>query len=130
VRIFLSYAREDRDWAKELAVKLKKAGMEVWEPEVELFPGDNWALETGKALESSQAMVVLVSPAAAASETLQHEVSYALGSEKFSDKLIPVVVRPTRKMPWILDHLKPETGNPKEVSKRIVDRLKRRGVAA
>jgi hypothetical protein len=98
--------------------------MLVWDPESELAPGDNWPLEIGKALASAEAMIVLVSPAAADSKMLREEVSYALGSRKFKDRLIPVIIRPTSKMPWILKRLKPEKGDPAEVSKRIIHRLK------
>jgi hypothetical protein len=98
--------------------------MHVWDPESELAPGDNWPLEIGRALASAEAMIVLVSPAAADSKMLREEVSYALGAKKFRDRLIPVIVRPTNRMPWILNSLKPEKGDPAEVSERIIHRLK------
>jgi hypothetical protein len=37
---------------------LEKGGFEVWDPAARLTPGDNWALEQGKALEDAEAMVV------------------------------------------------------------------------
>lgn len=129
-RIFLSYADKDKLWARELALQLKNAGLRVWYPDGELYPGDNWPLANGKALESAQAMVVLVSPESAASEVILNDLSYALGSEKFRDKLIPVIVRPTSKMPWILKKMKPVKGSPRQVSTVIVDRLKTSGASA
>jgi len=124
VRVFISHSDEDKRWAEQIAARLKKAGLRVWDPESELWPGDNWHLEIGKALASAEAMIVLVSPAAADSKMLREEISYALGSKKFKDRLIPVIVRPTSKMPWILKSLRPEKGDPAEVSKRIIHRLK------
>ena len=124
MRVFISHSDEDKRWANQIAARLKQAGMLVWDPESELAPGDNWPLEIGKALASAEAMIVLVSPAAADSKMLREEVSYALGSRKFKDRLIPVIIRPTSKMPWILKRLKPEKGDPAEVSKRIIHRLK------
>jgi len=124
VRVFISHSDEDKRWADQIASRLKQAGLRVWEPESELAPGDNWPLEIGKALASAEAMIVLMSPAAAESKMLQEEVSYALGSKKFKDRLIPVIVKPTSKMPWILKRLHPEKGNPAQVSERIVHRLK------
>jgi len=124
VRVFISHSDEDRRWASQIAALLKQAGMRVWDPESELGPGDNWPLEIGKALASAEAMIVLMSPAAADSRLLQEEVSYALGSKKFKNRLIPVIVKPTTKMAWILKKLNPEKGDPAAVSKRIIHRLK------
>ena len=124
MRVFISYSDEDRRWANQIAARLKQAGLHVWDPESELAPGDNWPLEIGKALASAEAMIVLMSPAAADSRMLQEEVSYALGSKKFKNRLIPVIVKPTSKMPWILKKLNPERGDPAAVSARIIHRLK------
>lgn len=124
MRVFISHSDEDKRWASQIAAKLKEAGLHVWDPYAELYPGDNWHLEIGKALAAANAMIVLMSPAAAESKLLREEVSYAIGSERFRDRLIPVVVRPTNKMPWILKTMRPEKGSPDEVSKRIIQRLK------
>ena len=124
MRVFISHSYEDKRWADQIAAKLKQAGLYVWDPEAELFPGDNWHLEIGKALAAAEAMIVLMSPAAAESKMLREEISYAIGSKKFKDRLIPVIVRPTSKMPWILKTMNPEKGDPAEVSKRIIRRLK------
>jgi len=55
--------------------------LRVWDPDAELFPGDNWHLEIGKALAAAEAMIVLMSPAAAESKMLLEEISYALGKK-------------------------------------------------
>ncbi len=124
MKIFLSYAPQDHEWARKLASSLKRKGFEVWDAAFDISPGKNWHLEIGKALEDAQAMIVLVSPAAAESDELAREIDYALGTERFRNRLIPVIVKPTKKLPWILDRLKPEKGEPSEVSDRITERLK------
>ena len=102
MKVFVSYAPADREVAKELASHLAKADFEVWDPAETLFPGDNWALQTGKALQESSAMVVLISPRSMKSDVVRHEIDYALGSARFKGRLIPVIVKPTKEMPWIL----------------------------
>lgn len=102
MKVFLSYSSEDREIAQELASKLSKAGLDTWDPAEALFPGDNWALRIGEALEESDAMVVLISPTSVKSEHVQHEIQYALGAARYKGRLIPVVVKPTKDMPWIL----------------------------
>lgn len=125
VDVFVSYASEDRAWARELISHLEEKGLNVSDPASELSPGDNWSLEIGKALEGAGAMVVLVSPASARSESAQRDLDYALGSKKFRDRLIPVIVKPTDKVPWILRRLDPVKGTPSQASERIAKRLKR-----
>ena len=128
--VFVSYSSSDQKWAKELISHLEDEGLKVRDPRSEIFPGDNWSLEIGKALESSNALVLLVSPSAIKSESFRRETEYALGSKRFRDRLIPVIVKDTPKLPWILRHLNPEKGDPSRVSKRILKRLTAAGSSA
>lgn len=105
IRIFLSYTQSDRPFARKLSERLGAAGFQVFDPVDELLPGDNWSLEIGRALDASDAMVVLISPASVRSPWVQREIQYALGSERFQDRLIPVEVEPTDDFPWVLNHL-------------------------
>jgi|SRR5580704_14616355 hypothetical protein len=88
--------------ARELATHLEKAGFDTWDPADARFPGDNWALRIGKALQESEAMVVLISPDSMKSQTVRQEIDYALGSPQYKGRLIPVVVKATSEIPWIL----------------------------
>ena len=102
MKVFLSYAESDRDVAKELAALLEKAGHSVWYPDGALYPGENWALEIGKALDDSEAMVVLLSPHAMKSDWVQKEIEFALGAAQYRRRLISMLVKPTANVPWIL----------------------------
>lgn len=103
MKIFLSYAASDRQVAGRLAEGLRCEGLEVWAAEKEVLPGDNYGLQIGRALESAEAMAVLVSPESMQSASVQSEINYALGASNFAGRLIPVIVRPTRSMPWIME---------------------------
>ena len=88
----------------------KRVGLEVWNLDRELLPGDNWAHEVSRALEESQAMVVLLTPAAIDSPYVRRDVEFALGAKNFSNRLIPVVVGdpdqfPKQRLPWIVRRL-------------------------
>ena len=104
-RIFLSHAPSDQRWARQLSEQLEAAGFEVFDPFDELLPGDNWSLAIGRALDTSDAMIVLMSPAGASSTWVQNEIQYALGSERFQDRLILIEIEPTESFPWVLNHL-------------------------
>lgn len=101
-KVFLSYVHADRSSAEKVARQLESAGLSPWDPSEEIQPGDNWALKLGHALENADALVVLLSPDAVASKYVQREIEYALTSLRYKDRVIPVVVRPTRDVPWIL----------------------------
>ena len=47
-------------------------------------------------------MIVLLSPEGVQSEWMRREIEYALGSRKYEGRLIPVMVRPTSDIPWVL----------------------------
>jgi hypothetical protein len=132
LKVFLSYADRDDKLAQALRIELEKGGFEVWDPVARLTPGDNWALEQGKALKDAEAIVVLLSPAALASDHVKREIDYALGEPRFKGRLIPVVVRPVKEIPWILETLQvlridADLGRG---SRRVLEALKRIQTAA
>ena len=111
MQVFISHASKDKVVARHLAHRLTEAGLKVWIPEDEILPGDNWAKKVGEALEESDLMVVLITPHAFESEWLKEEIQYALTSEHYQGRLIPVFLgdnteTPTD-VPWILRKLNP-----------------------
>src|SRR5262245_30621627 len=102
IQVFMSYAQSEAGLAKELSSYLKAQGFRVFDPAVELLPGDNGRVEAGKALEASQAMVVLISPEAVNSPWVQGEIGFALGAKQYAGRLISIEVEPTKDVPWIL----------------------------
>lgn len=106
MKVFLSYAHTDATLADRVREALTDNGLEVSDPRRDHLPGDNWADEVARALEESQAMVVLLTPGPMSPE-VKRNIEYALGSENYSDRLIPVVVGdpknfPTTVIPWIV----------------------------
>lgn len=107
MRVFISHSGEDKALARKVAATLQEAGLEVWDDQTEILPGDNWAEKVAQALRDSDAMVVLFTPQAFASKTVRHEVEYALGEERYRNRLIPVLAGPPEEiseqnLPWIL----------------------------
>jgi hypothetical protein len=127
MKIFLSYADADRSYAQRLASELTREGYQVWDAAQEVQPGENFSLKIGEALEQSKAMVVLLSPDAVKSQWIRREVQFALGSARYAGRLIPVIIRPTKEIPWILRKLNPlnATRNWPRDTKLVVDVLRR-----
>ena len=70
------------------------------------------------------AVVVFISPEAVESRSVSREIEYALGAKHLRGRLIPVVLRPTKDAPWILQSLQPvRYEGPSKTSQQIVEIL-------
>ena len=110
MKVFISHAHTDEPLVKKIAAFLEEAGLEVWDANREILPGDNWADKVAQALQESEAMVVLLTPDALRSSWVRREIEYALGEPGYRKRLIPVFVGdqtelPKEEVPWILRHL-------------------------
>ena len=84
-RIFLSYAREDGDCAKQLAELLARTGHEVWWDK-HIQGGSRFSSEIDRALKEAEAVIVLWSPASVQSAWVQDEAAEGRDTER----LVPV----------------------------------------
>ena len=110
MKVFISHAYMDEPFVRKVAAGLEKVGLEVWDATREILPGDNWAAKVARALEESEAMVVLLTPDALRSNWVSWEIQYALGEQRYRNRLISVIVGdpeelPKEDIPWILRHL-------------------------
>ena len=123
MQVFISHSDSDSPLAARVSRALRKAGLQVWDPALHLFPGDNWPAQVGRALEESDAMVVLLIPSSISSPHVKADMTYALGSKSYKNRLIPVAVGgreqlPTGEIPWIVRKLRwvdlpnPESADP------------------
>jgi hypothetical protein len=126
-RVFISHATRDSDWARRLVDQLTAAGLHAWDSSTDLLPGSDFSREVSRALDRADLLVVLISPAAVKSDWVRREIQYALGTEKFQDRLIPVLVEPTAKedVPWILNKLDWAKGTPEKVAEQIAKALEK-----
>jgi len=133
MKVFLSHAATDQTLARKVSKVLQKSGLDVWDEQSEIFPGDNWAEKIGQALKEANAMVVLLTPAGVKSHSVHREIEYALGEKTYRQRLIPVFVGSPEKfqdeeIPWILRRLKSirltETEQPDEDLQQIADMLR------
>ena len=106
MKVFLSYSHADSRLAAQISNALQQSGMQVWTPDANILPGDNWGAELGRALEESNAMVVLLTPDPPDCDVMRN-IDYALGAKNYSNRLIPVVVGDPAQVradlvPWIV----------------------------
>lgn len=110
MKVFLSYSHADSRLAARISNALQQSGMQVWTPDVNLMPGDNWGAELGRALEESNAMVVLLTHTPPDCDVMRN-IEYALGAKNYSNRLIPVVVGDPAQVrvdlvPWIVRQMR------------------------
>lgn len=58
MRVFITYAYEDRTKVKQLYNMLQSEGFDAWLDSERVLPGQDWELEIRKAIESSDAIVI------------------------------------------------------------------------
>lgn len=91
-KIFISYSRKDTDFARKLANDLEKAGYDVWWDISDLQGGDDWVQSIPAAIESSQFLLVVLSPDGVASPWVRKEYTQGLSLRK---RIIPLMLETT-----------------------------------
>jgi len=123
--VYLSFSRRDERTAIRIAKELRSLGFVVWD-DFQIAAGANWAVQVAEALERADAIVLLISPEYLASQWAQREIEYALSTAKYKGRVIPVMLRPTRDVPWILETFQRIDATPgrRNVGKHIAEALR------
>lgn len=124
-RVFISGSASDGPIIRKLAARLEASGIVASNPAIEALPGANVAAELGKALNRAEALIVLISPESMRSPAVRQEIQYALGEERFQDRVFPVMVKdtPSHTIPWILRSLQWAKGGVDKAADQIVKAL-------
>ncbi len=78
-RVFIAYAKEDREVAERLYRELTAAGFDPWMDSVKLLPGQNWPRAIEAAIETSDFFIACFSENSARKRGgFQAEIRYAL----------------------------------------------------
>ncbi len=86
--IFISHVEEDQKIALEIAKGLEEAGYTTWYYERDGIPGVGYLEQVGKAIDQSQAIILIISPDSLGSNQVTNEVVRAYESRK---PFIPVL---------------------------------------
>jgi hypothetical protein len=79
---FFSYSRSDSPFVTRLAADLKAAGVSAWLDTRDIAPGHEWDRAIEAALAKIPRMILILSPASAASRNVRDEISFAIDSGK------------------------------------------------
>ena len=72
--IFVSYAREDKEFARQLHRRLRESNRIPWQDLRNLRGGDYWQATIDEALRNAEALVVVMSPQATKSQYVTYSV--------------------------------------------------------
>ncbi len=78
--VFISYNQANADFAALMMMQLEKAGFDTWLDKNRLRVGNDWSQEIDRGITEAFALIVVMSPAAKASEYVTYEWSFALGA--------------------------------------------------
>jgi len=87
-RLFISYARVDSAFVDWLADQLETHGHPIWLDRHDIQPGDVWDDRIDEGLRACKSMILVMTPAAMASDTVSSEWKFALDQGK---PLIPLL---------------------------------------
>ncbi len=99
LKVFVSYAKEDRDLALKYYDMIRQEGASPWMDVKHLLPGQNWEAEIDKALSNANVVVLLLSRKSINKRGfVQREANDAIGRLKYKQPtdiyVIPLLLEP------------------------------------
>jgi Tol biopolymer transport system component len=88
---FISYSRNNSDFALRLARDLREAGFDIWLDQLDIRTGARWDDEVEKALEKSTTFLIVLTPESIQSQNVKDEIGYAINAGK---NILPIVLKP------------------------------------
>ena len=90
--VFISYAKEDIAFAKDVKRNLEAANFKVWMDENMIQAGDEWRNKIDMAISDSFSLIVILTPESYKSLYVTYEWAYAKGKKK---KITPILHKPS-----------------------------------
>jgi hypothetical protein len=87
---FISYSRQDKDFALEFTREMKAAGLSVWLDQLDIPTGARWDDEVERALGECTIFLIILTPASVSSENVKDEIGYAIDNGK---RIMPVLLK-------------------------------------
>jgi hypothetical protein len=87
--VFISYSRQNNDYAECLCDELVKKGFNVWRDNENITTGEEWYPSIEKAIETCAVFLVIMTPASAKSKWVHREI---LQAEKHNKIIFPLLL--------------------------------------
>jgi hypothetical protein len=105
--LFLSHSGLDRAFVDALGQVLDRHGVPYWYSRKSVQGAKQWHDEIGSALDRCDWFLVVLSPAAVASEWVKRELLFALEELRYNGRIVPILHQPCehKKLSWVLRSL-------------------------
>jgi TPR repeat protein len=90
LKVFVSYSREDADFANELVPGLELCGFDAYLDKEDIAPGEPWESRLGRLIRDADTVVFVLSPNSIRSKHCMWEVTETV---RLSKRLLPIVRR-------------------------------------
>jgi len=91
--VFISYSKQDREYAVNLSRKLKREGFDPWLDVERLKPGTSWQERLLTDVESCDAYILIMSPRSKKSEWVENEL---LTAQQLRKPIFPLLFEDTK----------------------------------
>jgi hypothetical protein len=88
--VFISYAREDKDFVRVLHNALERSKRQAWVDWDDIAKGTEWWKEIEAGIEGADTFLFVVSPDSVSSVPCQNEINHAIKNNK---QILPIVYR-------------------------------------
>lgn len=99
--VFLSYSRDDANFAWDVALTLRELGIDLWMDQLDIAPGEHWDRAIHAALKECTHMLVVHSSSSFTSNNVWDEWSYFLNRRK---PVVPLIIEPVE-LPFRLERV-------------------------
>jgi hypothetical protein len=89
--VFISYARTDEAFARQIASLLSKEGLNVWIDVQDIPAGERWSNAIQQGLDAAEVMLLVITPESMTSKNVADEWMYFRDKDK---PIIPLILRP------------------------------------
>ncbi len=101
-QVFLSYSHQDEEFVLKLATDLEERGATIWIDRGDIRAGAVWRRSIAEAVRNCQALILVISPDAAKSQYVSHELTMAEAHDK---PIFPLIYRKTKLPAQIAEQL-------------------------
>jgi len=128
--IFLCHSSKDKFFVRELAARLRDAGVRVWLDEAEIKIGDSLTQKIGQAIDEMDYFGVVLSRHSITSEWVQRELQVAMQRELKERRVIvlPLLLEPVELPAFLRDKLYADFTTPERFNETFPKLLKALGV--
>ena len=95
-QVFTSYSRRDTETVDTIVEKMSQAGIDVWIDRSDIQAGDRWRVQIVRAIRTSPAFVLMLSPSSAESDNVRKEIDLSQGYER---PIFPFMLQKVRPLP-------------------------------